>query len=291
MLVYIEEQLIYVYSVVIFWMEPLAPRNHTKTPWCLCECFAREGVKYLSSHTGMLSTLTCYKDETSRSLGLEAFRTCFEWGFSMSKLSGCPAVLSYQRRQEGTTDGRSWEARSLLLKAGTSENFFPRTQGKDLQANGSILCWCLFKTLSGVALFLNSPWVCLSLTSGTGDCLALVTHGITTCIPGSPGKVGTVIMLCTGFTFPHNLRPREIIRLSSLMSSVSEAVKCCTRTSRLRQLLSLAHSILVLEKPNCYVSKAVPEIPAILENWLGMTCPDNHRDNPRKKSTILANLS
>lgn len=86
-------------------------------------------------------------------------------------------------------------------------------------------------------------------------------------------------------------KAREIIiRLSNLMSCVSEAIKCCTCISRLRQLLSLAHSILVLEKPICYVSKAVPETPAILENWLGVTCSDNHRNNPRKKSTILANL-
>ena len=42
--------------------------------------------------------------------------------------------------------------------------------------------------LAGIALVLNSPWVVLSLTSGTGDCLVLVTHGVTTCIPGSPGK-------------------------------------------------------------------------------------------------------
>lgn len=94
----------------------------------------------------------------------------------------------------------------------------------------------------------------------------LVTHGVTTCTPGSPGKVEAVITLCSRFTFSHDLRPREIIRLSSLMSRILVAIKCGTCTSSLRQLLSLAHGILVLEKPNCYVSKAVPEISAILEN-------------------------
>lgn len=136
--------------------------------------------------------------------------------------------------------------------------------------------------LVGVALHLNSPWVCHSLTSGTGDCLVRVTHGVT-CVPVSPGKVEAVVILCSSFPFPHNLRPREIIRLSSLTSCILVAIKCCTCTSSLRQLLSLAHSILALEKPNCYVSKPVPEIPAILENWLAMTCPDNHRNNPCKK--------
>lgn len=56
----------------------------------------------------------------------------------MTKLSGCPAVLSHRCRQEGTTDGRNCEARSLLLKASTSEKFFPHMQGKALQANGNI---------------------------------------------------------------------------------------------------------------------------------------------------------
>lgn len=73
MSVYIEEQLIYVYSVMAFHMEPLVPCNHSKTPWYPCECFAREGVRYLSSHAGMLSTLICHKDETSHSLGLGVF--------------------------------------------------------------------------------------------------------------------------------------------------------------------------------------------------------------------------
>lgn len=63
----------------------------------------------------------------------------------MTKLSECPAVLSYKCSQGGTTDGGSSEARSLLLKAGTSEKLFPRVQGKDLQANGNILCWRPFK--------------------------------------------------------------------------------------------------------------------------------------------------
>lgn len=149
-----------------------------------------------------------------------------------------------------------------------------------------------------VSVFLNFGWSCFGFEFSMGLHLpdqwywrlALVTHHVTTCIPGSPGKVGAVIMLYTSFMFPHNLRPREVIRLSSLISCVLEAIKC-TCTSRLRPLLSLAHSILVLEKPNCYVSKALPEIPAILENWLGVTCPDNHRNNPCKKSTIRAHRS
>lgn len=51
-----------------------------------------------------------------------------------------------------------------------------------------------FLILAGAALVLNSPEVCLFLTSGTGDCSAPVTRGVTICIPGSPGKAEDIVM-------------------------------------------------------------------------------------------------
>lgn len=77
--------------------------------------------------------------------GWKSWETCFQSCFSTTKLPLCPAVVSCQPRQDGTTDGRGCEDRSLLPQADTSDKFFWCLQGKDLQAIGNISCLHVFK--------------------------------------------------------------------------------------------------------------------------------------------------
>lgn len=151
MSIYTEKQLIYVYSVTVSWMQPLASSNHTKTPWCVYKCFAR-GVKYPSFPARMLSTLACHEDGTPHSLRLDIFRHLLSIGFFHNQAATLPCSCVCQFRQDGTTDGRGCEDRSLLLQADTTDNFFRCLQGIKTCKQLVIFYACVFLNFGGNCL-------------------------------------------------------------------------------------------------------------------------------------------
>lgn len=155
-----------------------------QTPWCFYKCFAREGGKSPSFHAGMLSTLRYHEDRTPHSLGLEVFINLL----SILLFHNQAATLSCSC----VSLGRMGQLRAKAVRTGV---FYYRQIPLISSSDACKAKTCKQLAIFCACMFLNFGENCLvfefSLSFSISDqrhWKIFVAHGVTMCIPESPGN-------------------------------------------------------------------------------------------------------